>query len=950
MGREGRRELTDGKGVPAPAPAVVLDDLVGVLRDDTGGFVFVTRNGETWRSAEALGTMSSVGPGPFAGSDATFRSVTTGARAIVGTTRDGRLLRSADYGRSFVPVDYAGAVKPYGRAIFVAVDSQGNGVLVHLPQHVFVTHDDGATWAPLPAVQGAATCAERDGEGRVYVCHTRGLASVLDGNRLRPVDRYVPIYTRQSPPDARGARERRDAKRVLVGDRVVELIAQPGEGSATEVRVHWARGGEPFSAPVPSAILVGASGLSSHLASYAADLLYLRDDVVKHGEAATSTLLQSPDDGATWHTEGTFDGLLRASYGSRKVDIATGPRGWAYVTSLCPASGECFHQRVRPAGASSFEDVELTEAFEPADFVFDETRGHVFVLGTQSAIYESPLDKNRFTRVKALDPPARASGGALTIDEAGVLHVFFYEPERQTWSVQRRDAHGAALSTHYLPFDANTAFVFAGARGLAVEPLDRARKAESTAPATPVAWETADGGETWSRVAPQSRFADHARCTVAGCFDGTRLRWGWDLPAVAGSERVVAAPEPLPRAADSPLGTASPTHAAPPRDIVCRPRGPAAVLPPLADPHGVPKLVDAGSSGARWAFVNGDSVAGSSVVLGTRTGVREVPLLLPRSVSDDVRGGSDERSNGIIAARYTTHDHWAGTSPLDVEIAWWSATTGLVVRGVLHNVPPFQVNGGFVSGYVYIVDGGLLFQPPSNPWTPDVGVNLAYLIGDDGGVRPLTLPSDVAVVGAVRIGSRLLLERAAGTPDADLAWTDDGGKSWQARTWALVDDRRRPDATRAVLSVQNGKALLGVSRPGEDSITFGLDKEIPDGPPEPRVMDATIVSTACGARVGTLRYDIPLGSDEHLRMRLETPGRASAPVVSWSRVAYATDAGRICSAAYLLRGTGAAGDAMLYPEGASWSGWSFSTEPDPNDKSHPLRKALPLTCEAAKVP
>jgi len=952
VGKDGRRELLDGAHTASPAPAVVLDDLVGVLRDNAGGFVFVTRNGATWRSAEPLGVMSPVGPGAFARTDATFRSQTTGARAIVGTTKDGRLLRSTDDGLSFVPVHYAGSASPYGRAAFVALDPHGNGILVHLPQRLFVTHDDGATWAPLPSVPSGAHCAERDGSDQVYLCQAHGPGAVLDGDTLRPVDRFVPLYTRPKTPP--GSRERQEAERVLVGDHVVELAAHAGQGSGAPVgvSVRSARGLEPFSAPAPRPILVGASGLSKHVGSYGPDLVYLRDDLVKQGEAATSTLLRSSDDGATWRVEGTLDGTPAPYFavGRSKVDVAIGPKGWAYVASLRLASGESVHQKMRPAGASAFEDLEFTEPFEPTDFVFDETGGHVFALGMQSGIFESPLDQNRFTRVKALDLATYAKAGALTMDAAGVLHAFFFE---RSWSVRRMDARGAVLPTLYLPFDGNTAFAFAGARGLAIEPLDRARPAGSTAPLTAVAWETADAGETWSRVAPLARFADFARCTEAGCLEGVRLRAGWDLPTVPGTEQVAAAPSPLERAAAQ---ATSATASGDGPEIVCRPSAPAAAIPLLTDSSGALKLLDAWSSGARWAMLNGEPAQEVSLVLGTRTHVHELPLLSTRADArkgspDDVRGGSDVRRNGIVAARYTTHDHWAEKNPLDIELAWWSATTGRTGRGFLHNVPPFHVNGGFLAGYASLVDGGLIFQPPASPWTDGRAVKSAYFLGDDGRVQPLSLPDDVAVVDAARAGSRLLLERAGNPCDVELAWSDNGGKSWKTSTWTLVDDGGRPNASRATLSVLSGRVSVGISRPGEASLAFALTPEIPDGPPEPRLIDETTVSATCGADVGTVRYDIPLRSEERLRVRIETPGGVPGLLVASGRAAHATEAGTMCSSAYELHamGANAAGEGVLYPEGKSWSGWWFVTQPDPKEKSRWTRKATPLSCDAAKV-
>src|SRR5207253_8165305 len=72
-----------------------------------------------------------------------------------------------DFGLTWKAVDYA-AQKSCGRAASVALDSKGNGVLVHLPQRVFVTHDDGATWAPIASPAHGAASVLRDGQDRLF--------------------------------------------------------------------------------------------------------------------------------------------------------------------------------------------------------------------------------------------------------------------------------------------------------------------------------------------------------------------------------------------------------------------------------------------------------------------------------------------------------------------------------------------------------------------------------------------------------------------------------------------------------------------------------------------------------------------------------------------------------------------------------------------------------------
>lgn len=168
-GANGRRELAKGGEPLTDASTLALGDLIGIVRDDKSRFVFLASDGTTFVSKEPLGALDVVRPGPVEASVAAgkYLSPTVGKAAMLLVHPDGRLMRSDDFGQSWKAVDYAGGAKPYGHAGYVVLDGQGNGLLLHFPQRLYITHDDGATWAPLAANHLGLRYLTRGGDGRI---------------------------------------------------------------------------------------------------------------------------------------------------------------------------------------------------------------------------------------------------------------------------------------------------------------------------------------------------------------------------------------------------------------------------------------------------------------------------------------------------------------------------------------------------------------------------------------------------------------------------------------------------------------------------------------------------------------------------------------------------------------------------------------------------------------
>ncbi len=270
VGEHGRREL--GKpGELTHATTLALEGLAGVLQDGKR-FVFVATDGDIYVSTEPLGALDRAGK-PRTQADA-LTSVTTGRATILGIA-GGKLMRSSDYGATWRALEYSQA-NIVGRAAAVALDSKGNGVLVHLPQRLFVTHDDGASWGPLVSPQDGAVSAMRDGADRIFVTGYQQRTAVLEGNTLVATkDRPTPIYAAPSSTVASEGEEP-DSRMLLAGDHVVQIALRD-----KSVAVRSARLGKPLPHEWTSHPNLVPSGewnatMMKHIATSNGELIYLR--------------------------------------------------------------------------------------------------------------------------------------------------------------------------------------------------------------------------------------------------------------------------------------------------------------------------------------------------------------------------------------------------------------------------------------------------------------------------------------------------------------------------------------------------------------------------------------------------------------------------------------------------------------------------------------------------
>jgi photosystem II stability/assembly factor-like uncharacterized protein len=931
IGQNGRRELAKKDDPLVDAPTLALGDLIGVMKTPKGEYAFVAGDGTVFTSKEPLGNLENAKPGPIGPDHPNTKlgSPTTGKAAILGIHPDGRLMRSADYGNSWQAVDYTGGNKPYGKLASIVLDSKGNGVALHFPQRLFVTHDDGASWSPLASNHMGVRSIQRDGKDRIFVNGMNGVRATLDGNALAPTSDY-PKSVYEAPktdPAAAAATndERSDSKTILTGDRVVEFAEITRHGKVREVQIASAALGDKPEKPASNTDLVGANGMSKHIAGFGKEIVYLRDDDDADENAPTTTLYRSKDYGATWQKESQLQGVDAAE--GEGIDIAAGPKGWVYVTSLCPkdesSGSNCSHKQIRPADAKAFEDMAFTEEFEPKEFAFDETGGKVYAIGLHEGhqyVYESPLAQNKFSRTKLLDANSYTKA-AISVDGKGVARVFEFDNSKQNWVLHKLGADGKEQSL-YIAAERGT-IALTGSRGIIFAGRDHG-------------WETNDGGESWMRVATNG-FAHDLVCSDAGCVNGDAQRVGWDLPAITNQEKVTAQTDPV----KPPTNTPHVDHPPPitPKEIACKVSGTAQTVSSTPSTE----MVD-GVGADRWATVKHDTDSKISIVVGTKNAVRELPLLaaLPKPAAnakppanpEEMRAGERTLNDGVVAARYrfAPRTGGGGYNPVDVELAWWSSVTGKTMHHTLPKVAAFRVSRYGFSGAPQIVDGGLLFQGASS--------DSAYFIHDDGKVETLPMPKNGTVHEAELVKKRWLLADTEG-PAVQISSSDDNGKTWKQTAWGLDNyygtiGLQLLDNKTTVSFASNYASAAG------HTLLFPIDATLADDPPAPIVIDATQnVDTPCDAKAGRHRFTQYIQSDRRpLRISIDT-GTFSPS----QRVLHDASGGKTCTSAYISTGYTSKGyeTAFVYPEAnGTFTGWRFRR---PDDRNKTGMVAEPLTCK-----
>jgi hypothetical protein len=260
---------------------------------------------------------------------------------------------------------------------------------------------------------------------------------------------------------------------------------------------------------------------------------------------------------------------------------------------------------------------------------------------------------------------------------------------------------GSDFAVHppvYPPFDAR-AIGFAGDRAFAHDGND--------------GWESADGGEKWTKVPSGS--AGDVRCSEAGCLQGDAVRVGWDLPNAAKELVASSAEAPKKKGGGDDASTPPTAEKQSPQKMVCTMSG--AWKPFDAEARQLKTALD---GDVRFLTPMQSKDGATSLLVARGNGApTKVALLGPwpkRKPEDNTRerAWTERSSEGYVSIRYAFSKGKSADgkyAPVDVDLAWYSAATGKATKVSLPKVAPFRVGQAGPSALHAIVEGGLLFLP-----------------------------------------------------------------------------------------------------------------------------------------------------------------------------------------------------------------------------------------------
>ncbi len=616
FGANGERLLRTGTVLRAAED--LLPETIVSAQLQSGKLRLLGASGTLYLGTSALGPFTAK-LSPFDGA----RAASASESALFVLDRASKLHRSVD------GVAWSDVTLPGLAGVVTSIAMAGkHGVVTAVPPQLFVTHDDGATFALAPAPPA--------GVSRVVVDRESVLARTASGwARFDPaaptasggfVTAMGPgLWSPQWPA-------RPGVVQALAGAIEVDLA----RGATPELAVHALDAPATYQAlelPSPCTQLTPATDATSVAVrcdgpadAPGTTLVYVR---AANGAFAPLAKL---DPGGTTHTD--------------HAALALGPDGAVFVGERCKDewSTECARPVARVAKDGPFvpipQGVALAAAWEPAHAGF--------------LVVATDRERTRLLRIGA-----RSAGAAPTVEDLGVL----FPGEAQTATlgigadgsagiVVRAGEEVAAFVTSGSTFKAAAVpalrlhgGALAGANGLVLTESGRA-------------FETNDGASTWHEVLAPAASHGVLGCSTAGCLTDRGARVGWD--GASGGSPFFA------RAART--GTT-------PKGLRCKaagPRMPTGSFPSVprasALDHGPYRIVlasrdgDGGIRALRSAWADAPSRFASADVLGPG---QPYPAFGTRAVLLTQTGG-------VVAARYTwKRIRFAGTfNPIALEVGW----------------------------------------------------------------------------------------------------------------------------------------------------------------------------------------------------------------------------------------------------------------------------------------
>ena len=688
-GQRGERWLLD----PAthsltPGANLAPEDLIAVLDADSG-FWFVGQSGTSYEARDPLGR--------FVRSSAPLESllrVSAARRSIVGIPADRSLVRSADGAASFTRVGPKDA-----SFADVEIASDGTGLALAIPEAIWLTRDEGATWALLPGKTHGAYGLTRDRQGRVRVDTVFGSYRFADAPpRLEPGSEpsAAPDLPAGAPPRGPDAAALSDGRAIVLGARYLEVAAAAGRPSDYEL---WQGS---FDGKLEASALPMLKGCRA--ARVAGFDHYLELACLK-GSSDTGSVpisfFRSEDGGAHFEAEpfmsfGTHAGF-RFALGASGALLATGlcgspsagcSTGGIFVrreaTDDLPRSRRSSDVSHPPPKFELFAAATPTLAESALGLAFSLNGQLAYAVGRRSktgalATFVS-RDGGRNFEVHDLDLVRADSDDedqywehaqssvkveSFAAAEDGSLSVVLSDRRGRTLIVT--DEQGRLLSGSKAP-DERALVAAVGMRAFALSP--QARKT----------WESLDGGVTWQSLSrfPLALCAAGGDCDIKlqcapiGCVIGSEVsRVGW----VGQSEDEL---ETLPPAGRETRPLTERKVRAP---VACTlDDGPWQTLPGVRE---VPNARDASFGKASFIALALDPAHAAATMIhavgGARPQLRTVSLLKPVDRPRDYATLVLDQVEGAAALRYRLPEDPAKDSHLrNVELGWDNALSGQV--------------------------------------------------------------------------------------------------------------------------------------------------------------------------------------------------------------------------------------------------------------------------------
>ena len=317
-GERGERWLVDEKrGRAEAASRLAPETLVAILRSESG-FLFVGASGGGYEAREPLG--------PFIRSSAPLDPLvrlSAAGRTILGVRRDGRLARSADAASSWQPTGPSDVL-----FTDVELGSTGRGLALGVPEQLWETSDQGATWKRLDVRPFGALGLETDARAGIVV------KGAIDVRRLEGAPPLLPLQGEvirpqhalgAEPPRGPSAGALSEDRAVILAGRYVELVRQK---RGDEWRI--VAGGldvELEESPFPE-----ANGCKAvRLAAFDRFMYVACARSAASSDAQTIDLFRSQDAGRHWERE-PYAPRARLS----ELTLAAGAGGLLVVTGVCP--------------------------------------------------------------------------------------------------------------------------------------------------------------------------------------------------------------------------------------------------------------------------------------------------------------------------------------------------------------------------------------------------------------------------------------------------------------------------------------------------------------------------------------------------------------------------------------------------------------------------------------